>query len=181
MLSQHPRPAQWLFPFHNTGALLDSIPNDTLVETSMCAKTHNGKADEPHPGLTLLKRGTTRYPGSPDEARLEAFDNTHPARPYWITFECPEFTTLCPVTGQPDFGHLTLRYVPDRLCLESKSLKLYLFAYRNHGSFHEEAVNRILDDIVRTIRPRKAVVTGVFRPRGGIAITVEATHPGTEP
>jgi len=94
-----------------------------------------------------------------------------------VTFDCPEFTSLCPITGQPDFGHLTIRYIPRRLCLESKSLKLYLFAFRNEGAFHEEVVNRILDDVVRAIRPARAEVTGVFRPRGGIAITVAAAYP----
>ena len=134
-----------------------------------------------HPGLTLLGRSETRYPASPAEARLEAFANTHPHRPYWITFDCPEFTSLCPLTGQPDFGHLTLRYIPRRRCLESKSLKLYLFAFRNESAFHEEVINRILDDVVRAIRPARAEITGLFRPRGGIAITVTACHPAPRP
>jgi 7-cyano-7-deazaguanine reductase len=108
---------------------------------------------------------------------LEAFDNAHAERDYWVEFDCPEFTSLCPVTGQPDFGHLVVRYVPDRKCLESKSLKLYLFAYRNESSFHEEVVNRVLNDLVRAIRPRKAVVRGCFNPRGGISIRVEAEYP----
>ena len=127
--------------------------------------------------LTLLGTGGTAYPSSPDEARLEAFDNAYAARDYWIEFDCPEFTAICPVTGQPDFGRITIRYIPDTICLESKSLKLYLFSFRNHGTFHEEAVNRILDDIVAAIKPRKAMVKGVFNPRGGIAITVSAEHP----
>jgi len=129
------------------------------------------------PRLTLLGKSRTAIPDSPDKARLEAFDNQHPDRDYWVTFDCPEFTSLCPITGQPDFGHMVIRYIPNRLCLESKSLKLYLFSYRNHGTFHEVAVNRVLDDIVRAIRPRRAVVQGTFRPRGGIAITVEASYP----
>lgn len=129
-------------------------------------------------GLTLLGAGERRYPRDLGEARLEAFANTHPGRDYWVTFECPEFTALCPITGQPDFGHITIRYVPDRLCLESKSLKLYLFAYRNHGAFHEAVTNRILDDVVACIRPRRAVVTGRFNARGGIAIVVEAAMGG---
>jgi 7-cyano-7-deazaguanine reductase len=128
-------------------------------------------------GLTLLKKSATRFPSSPDRARLEAFRNTHPGRNYWIEFDCPEFTALCPITGQPDFGHITIRYVPDKLCLESKSLKLYLFSFRNHGTFHEQAVNRILDDILKAIKPRNAFVQGKFNPRGGIAITVEAAYP----
>ena len=128
-------------------------------------------------GLTLLKRGQTVYADSPDKARLEAFPNAYSRRDYWIEFDCPEFTSLCPVTGQPDFGRITIRYVPNRLCLESKSLKLYLFSYRNLPTFHEAAANRILDDIRKVIRPRKAMVKGVFNPRGGISITVEAAYP----
>jgi 7-cyano-7-deazaguanine reductase len=130
-----------------------------------------------HPNLTLLKRSAQPYPDSPDKARLEAFENAYPKRRYRIHFDCPEFTSLCPVTGQPDFGHITIDYVPGKLCLESKSLKLYLFSFRNHPTFHEEAVNRILDDVAKAIRPREATVKGVFNPRGGIAITVEAKHP----
>ena len=134
-------------------------------------------ASGPRCGLTLLGREGIRPPDSPKEARLESFANTHPGRDYWVQFDCPEFTSLCPITGQPDFGRITIRYVPNKLCLESKALKLYLFSFRNAGAFHEEAVNRILDDIVKAIRPRRAVVSGVFNPRGGIAITVEATYP----
>ena len=127
--------------------------------------------------LTLLGKSKTRYPDSPEKARLEAFKNANRKRDYWVEFDCPEFTAQCPITGQPDFGHITIRYIPDQWCLESKSLKLYLFAFRNVGSFHEAAVNRILDDIVAAIQPRRAMVRGVFNPRGGIAITVEASHP----
>lgn len=127
--------------------------------------------------LTILKKSKTRFPSSPDKAKLEAFPNSHPGRDYWVTFDCPEFTALCPITGQPDFGHIVIKYIPNRLCLESKSLKIYLFSYRNHGTFHEVAVNRILDDVVRIIKPRRAIVQGTFRPRGGIAITVEACFP----
>ena len=127
-------------------------------------------------GLSLLRGGEREYPESPGNARLETFPNRYADRDYWITFECPEFTSRCPVTNQPDFGRIEIRYVPDQCCIESKSLKLYLFSYRNHGTFHEEAVNRILDDVVRTCDPREIVVTGDFNPRGGIAIRVEAAH-----
>lgn len=130
--------------------------------------------------LTLLRRSRTPVAASPSQARLEAFPNPRPQRDYWITFHCPEFTALCPVTGQPDFGRITIRYVPDQVCLESKSLKLYLLAYRNTGTFHEAAVNRILDDLVTAIRPRRAIVIGEFNPRGGISITVEAAYPVSE-
>ena len=127
--------------------------------------------------LSLLKQNEKEYPSSPDEARLETFANSHPGRPYRITFQCPEFTALCPITGQPDFGHITLDYIADQRCIESKSLKMYLFAFRNHGAFHEEVVNRILDDVVAACAPREARVTGRFNPRGGIAIEVEAAYP----
>ena len=130
-----------------------------------------------HSGLTLLGKGRTEYPDSPDKARLEAFENRYSGRDYWVEFDCPEFTALCPMTGQPDFGHITIRYIPDRLCVESKSLKLYLFSFRNHGTFHEEVVNRILDDVITATHPRKAIVKGVFNARGGIAITAEACYP----
>jgi 7-cyano-7-deazaguanine reductase len=130
-----------------------------------------------HPTLTHLSRSSTDVGSAPQAATLEAFENSHPGRDYWITFDCPEFTSLCPITGQPDFGHITIRYIPDTLCLESKSLKLYMFSFRNHGTFHEEVINRILDDVVATIAPRQAVVKGEFNPRGGIAIHVEAAMP----
>lgn len=128
-------------------------------------------------GLSLLGKGQTKYPDSPDMARLEAFENRYASRDYWVEFDCPEFTALCPMTAQPDFGHVTIRYIPDRLCVESKSLKLYLFSFRNHGTFHEEVVNRIMDDLVALIHPRQAMVKGVFNPRGGIAITAEVHYP----
>jgi len=128
-------------------------------------------------GLTLLGQSKTEYPDTPDQAHLEAFENRYADRDYWVEFDCPEFTALCPMTGQPDFGHITIRYIPDTLCVESKSLKLYLFSFRNHGTFHEEVVNRILDDLVATTHPRRAIVKGVFNPRGGIAITAEASYP----
>lgn len=134
--------------------------------------------EDAHQDLSLLKQNEQDYPTDPREAPLETFANTHPDRPYVITFTCPEFTALCPITGQPDFGHITLEYVAADRCIESKSLKLYLFAFRNHGAFHEEVVNRILDDIVAACRPARAQVTGDFNPRGGIAIRVVANYPG---
>ena len=127
--------------------------------------------------LTLLKRSKTPLPANPGDAKLEAFRNTHQSRSYFVHFDCPEFTSLCPVTGQPDFGHITVRYVPNEWCLESKSLKLYLFSFRNCSVFHEDVVNRILNDIVRNIMPRQATVTGNFMPRGGISISIEASYP----
>lgn len=106
---------------------------------------------------------------------IDTFANQFPD--YEIKIEIPEFTSVCPKTGLPDFGILEIRYVPDKLCLELKSLKMYLLGYRNLGIFYENAVNRILDDIVKACRPVKARVTGEFNPRGGIKSTVEAHHP----
>ena len=128
--------------------------------------------------LTLLSASERRYPRHPSEAKLESFDNLYSNRDYVIEFDCPEFTSLCPVTGQPDFGHIVVRYVPDKLCVESKSLKLYLYSFRNCNTFHEEAVNTILDAVVAACAPRRAEVIGRFRPRGGIAINVKATSGG---
>lgn len=126
--------------------------------------------------LTLLKQNESNYPESPEGTILETFQNRYPDRNYWITFECPEFTSRCPVTNQPDFGRITIHYVPKSLCIESKSLKLYLFAFRNHNTFHEDAVNRILDDLVMVARPREMRIEGVFNPRGGISINVSTEY-----
>lgn len=128
-------------------------------------------------GLTILGAGKTNYPSSPDEATLETFDNAYPDRDYRVVLDCPEFTSLCPITGQPDFGHVVIDYVPGQRCIESKSLKLYLFSFRNHGGFGEAIVNRILDDVVATCSPKRATVRGRFAPRGGISIEVTATFP----
>jgi 7-cyano-7-deazaguanine reductase len=105
---------------------------------------------------------------------LETFENQYPDRDYLIETVCPEFTSVCPKTGQPDFGELTITYVPDRLCIELKSLKLYLQRFRNHGVFYEHVTNRILDDLVAACRPRQMKVVAAFTPRGGIRTTVTA-------
>jgi len=107
----------------------------------------------------------------------ETFDNPRPERDYEIVIRCPEFTSVCPKTGQPDFGTITIRYVPDKSCIELKSLKLYLFGYRNEGIFYEAAVNRILDDLVAACAPRRMEVEGAFTARGGIRTTVVARSP----
>ena len=101
---------------------------------------------------------------------LEAFENRHPERDYWVQFNCPEFTALCPITGQPDFGEIKILYIPDEKMVESKSLKLYLFSFRNHGDFHEDVINIILNDLVKLMEPRYIEVVGLFVPRGGISI-----------
>ena len=103
---------------------------------------------------------------------LETFENSFPQRDYLIEIVCPEFTSVCPKTGQPDFGTLTFQYVPDKLCVELKSLKLYLQQFRNQGIFYEEITNRILDDMIHTLQPRWMKLTASFTPRGGIATNV---------
>ncbi|GAG31783.1 unnamed protein product [marine sediment metagenome] len=135
---------------------------------------------EKYGDLTILRKSETEYPKSPDEARLETFENRYSGRDYVVAFECPEFTSICPVTNQPDFGHISISYIPDKRCIESKSLKLYLFSFRGYSTFHEEVVNRILDDMVAACAPREAVVEGEFNPRGGISIEVEAVYDGSE-
>ena len=101
---------------------------------------------------------------------LEAFTNKHPENDYWVHFDCPEFTSLCPITHQPDFATILIDYIPDIKMVESKSLKLYLFGFRNHGAFHEDCVNLIMKDLIRLMDPRYIEVTGIFTPRGGISI-----------
>ena len=121
-------------------------------------------------GVTKLGSRKTSYADHYDPSVLETFVNKHPERDYWVTFTCPEFTTLCPMTGQPDFATLTIQYVPDVKMVESKSLKLYLFSFRNHGDFHEDCVNVILKDLVALMSPRYLEVQGRFSVRGGITI-----------
>src|SRR5260221_621577 len=106
--------------------------------------------------------------------KLETFANPRPARDYEIRFQCPEFTCVCPMTGQPDFGTLAITYVPDQLCVELKSLKLYLWSFRDEGHFHEAVTNRILDDLVSALSPRRMRIEGMFNVRGGIQTTVVA-------
>lgn len=108
--------------------------------------------------------------------RLDTFPNPEPGRDYLIRHECPEYTAVCPVTGQPDFGTIVVLYVPDRTCVELKSLKLYLWSFRDEGHYFEQATNRILDDLVRAMRPRRITVIGRFNVRGGITTTVVARH-----
>lgn len=127
-------------------------------------------------GLTLLGNSRAAVPQSPRQAQLETFPNPSPKRDYVIRIDSPQFTSLCPVTGQPDFAEMRIEYVPDRKCVETKSLKLYLAAYRNVPSFNEDVVNRILDDLVAVCRPRRMRVEGRFAPRGGLSLSVVAEH-----
>jgi 7-cyano-7-deazaguanine reductase len=109
--------------------------------------------------------------------KLDTFSNPNPGRDYEIRFDCPEFTCLCPKTGQPDFATIKIEYVPDRLCVELKSLKLYLWSFRDEGAFHEAVTNRIADDIIAAIGPRRLIVTGRFNVRGGISTDVTVRFP----
>jgi 7-cyano-7-deazaguanine reductase len=118
-------------------------------------------------------------PSAPSKI-LETFPNPRPGRRYEITMECPEFTCLCPMTGQPDFATFRIRYVPDALCIELKSLKLYLWSYRNEGAFHEAVTNTVLDDLVAALQPHELCVEGEFNVRGGIHTTVVVRHPASE-
>ncbi len=127
-------------------------------------------------GLSLLGNAKTDYPTTYAPEVLEVFDNKHPKSDYFVTFKCPEFTALCPITAQPDFAEIEINYIPDRRLVESKSLKLYLFSFRNHGSFHEDCVNIIRDDLVKLMQPRYLEVIGYFNPRGGLAIHPYATY-----
>lgn len=113
---------------------------------------------------------------------LESFENKHPDNDYWVQFNCPEFTSLCPITGQPDFAEIKILYIPDKRMVESKSLKLYLFSFRNHGDFHEDCVNTIMKDLVKLMHPKYIEVIGLFTPRGGISIYPYANYgqPGTK-
>ncbi len=132
--------------------------------------TQNNNADVTA-GLTLLGHEVKQ-----PTRQLETFPNRHPGRPYTVTLVCPEFTCVCPMTGQPDFATITIRYVPDQKIVESKSLKLYLWSYRNEGVFHEHVTNLILDDLVAALEPISCHVTGAFAVRGGIALTVDAEY-----
>lgn len=124
---------------------------------------------------------STGYEFSYSPEVLETFENRHPGNDYWVKLNCPEFTSLCPITGQPDFAAIYISYIPDVKMVESKSLKLYLFSFRNHGGFHEDCVNIIMKDLIRLMEPRYIEVWGKFTPRGGISIDPYSNYgkPGT--
>lgn len=121
-------------------------------------------------GVTLLGNQGTKYQFDYRPDVLETFVNKHPGNEYLVTFDCPEFTSLCPKTGQPDFGRIVINYIPRERMVESKSLKLYLFSFRNHGDFHEDCVNIIMKDLIKLMDPKYIEVRGIFKPRGGISI-----------
>lgn len=127
-----------------------------------------------------LGQSETTYPSTYAPEMLEAFDNKNPGKIAWTSFVCTEFTSLCPKTGQPDFAKVFINYIADKKMIESKSLKLYLFSFRNHGDFHEDCVQTICDDLVKIIKPKYLEVVGEFTPRGGIAIYPFASYANPE-
>ncbi|MBQ6974508.1 MAG: NADPH-dependent 7-cyano-7-deazaguanine reductase QueF [Oscillospiraceae bacterium] len=131
--------------------------------------------------LTKLGSARTEYKTDYDPSVLESFSNRHPGNDYFVKFNCPEFTSLCPITGQPDYATIIISYVPDERLVESKSLKLYLFTYRNHGDFHEDVVNTIMKDLIALLDPKYIEVWGRFLPRGGLSIDPYCNYgkPGT--
>ena len=140
-----------------------------------------GRRKEEMEGVTLLGDQHIQYPADYAPELLQTFDNKHTDHDYFVKFNCPEFTSLCPITGQPDFAAITIAYVPEIRMVESKSLKLYLFSFRNHGDFHEDCVNIIMEDLIRLMDPKYIEVWGKFMPRGGISIDPYCNYgkPGT--
>lgn len=128
------------------------------------------RTEEELRGVSKLGDQNTKYAYDYDPSVLETFVNKHQENDYVVTFNCPEFTSLCPKTGQPDFATIIINYIPRELMVESKSLKLYLFSFRNHGDFHEDCVNIIMKDLVALMQPKYLEVIGLFSPRGGISI-----------
>lgn len=131
-------------------------------------------------GVTLLGNQNTKYSDDYNPEVLETFDNKHPDNDYVVTFDAYEFTSKCPKTGQPDFAKVVISYIPDKKMVESKSLKLYLFSFRNHGDFHEDCINIIMKDLVKLMDPKYLEVRGIFSPRGGISIFPMANYAKSE-
>lgn len=142
----------------------------------------SGRQDHELEDITLLGNQGTKYLFEYSPDILEAFDNKHPNRDYFVKFNCPEFTSLCPKTGQPDFATIYISYIPGEKMVESKSLKLYLFSFRNHGDFHEDCMNIIMNDLIELMDPKYIEVWGKFTPRGGISIDPYTNYgrPGTK-
>ena len=140
------------------------------------------RTEQEKKGLTLLGNSRTVYRDDYTPEVLETFINKHPDNDYMVTFNCPEFTSLCPITGQPDFAEIRINYIPDERMVESKSLKQYLFSFRNRGDFHEDCVNIIMKDLKKLMDPKYIEVKGIFTPRGGISIYPFANYgrPGTK-
>jgi|SRR5690625_567135 len=140
------------------------------------------KNDKKYEDITLLGNQNVPYSFTYNPDVLESFPNEYIERDYFVKFNCPEFTTMCPVTNQPDFATIYISYIPDKKMVESKSLKLYLFSYRNYGGFHEDSMNTIMDDLIKLLDPRYIEVWGKFLPRGGISIDPYCNYgkPGTK-
>lgn len=134
--------------------------------------------DEDLKGVSLLGNQNIKYLDTYSPQVLETFNNKHTQNDYVVTFNCPEFTSLCPKTGQPDFAEIIINYIPSEKMVESKSLKLYLFSFRNTGDFHEDCVNMIMKDLIKLMEPKYIEVIGKFTPRGGISIYPFANHAG---
>lgn len=151
-----------------------------MVNISHSSST--SRNDQEVSDLTLLGSQNNSYPDDYAPEVLETFVNKHQENDYFVKFNCPEFTSLCPITGQPDFATIYISYVPDVRMVESKSLKLYLFSFRNHGDFHEDCINIIMKDLIKIMDPRYIEVWGKFTPRGGISIDPYCNygHPGTK-
>lgn len=142
----------------------------------------SGRTDREMEDIRLLGNQGVKYVFEYAPDILEVFDNKHPGRDYFVKFNCPEFTSLCPITGQPDFATIYISYIPDQKMVESKALKLYLFSFRNHGDFHEDCMNIIMNDLIKVMNPRYIEVWGKFTPRGGISIDPYCNwgRPGTK-
>ena len=155
---------------------------EKYLKEKVCKQKNKNRYMERAEELTLLGNKNTQYRQNYAPEVLEAFENKHPENDYWVRFNCPEFTSLCPITGQPDFAEIRISYLPDVRMVESKSLKLYLFSFRNHGDFHEDCVNTIMKDLIKLMNPKYIEVTGIFTPRGGISIYPYANYgrPGTK-
>lgn len=160
----------------------DGIPASPSVQMQLDKEYRTMSRQQEEMGdISLLGNQGVAYPSDYAPEILETFLNKHPEHDYFVKFNCPEFTSLCPITGQPDFATITISYVPDLKMVESKSLKLYLFSFRNHGDFHEDCVNIIMKDLIRLMEPKYIEVWGKFTPRGGISIDPYCNYgkPGT--
>lgn len=154
------------------------IPKKSRTFAAKFEKTM--RTEEELKGVSHLGDHATNYPTDYDPSLLESFVNLHQENDYMVTLHCPEFTSLCPKTGQPDYGRIIISYIPSERMVESKSLKLYLFSFRNHGDFHEDCVNIIMKDLVKLMDPKYLEVTGWFMPRGGISIYPFANYADAE-
>ena len=180
----HPQPLPKGGELECNGGSLDTFTStDKAIQGPSLREGYGvGAGSRDGEGLKLLGSRTTEYRMDYAPEVLETFVNKHQDNDYWVRFNCPEFTSLCPITGQPDFAEIRISYIPDVKMVESKSLKLYLFSFRNYGDFHEDCVNIIMKDLIRLMEPKYIEVTGLFTPRGGISIYPYANYgrPGTK-